>query len=123
MKTIIKESLENLIKDRYLLAILITLLLLAIISAIAIGFSIHPSDRQLVSHYSAFGITNFYKDQWFYGFTFVLFQLTAATLHVVLSIKLLMTKGRSLAVAFAWLGIIIILIGWITAASILGLPL
>jgi len=123
MKTVIKESFKKLIADRYLLVLLSSLLLLSITLAIIIGLSIHSSERQLPSHYSAFGITNFYKDQWFYAFVFVFFELTAAVLHIIISIKLLIIKGRSLAIAFAWFGIGIILMGWVTASAILSLPL
>lgn len=121
MKETIRESLKKLIADRYLLALVSLLILLAFFLAIIIGFSIHPSERQLISHYSAFGITHFYFDQWFYLLAFVAFELIVAALHTIISIKLLITKGHSLAIMFAWLGIGIILIGFVTTSTILGL--
>ena len=121
MKTFIKESFKKLIADRYLLALLSILVILAVIFSIIIGLSIHSSERQLISHYSAFGITHFYFDQWFYSFAFLAFQLIAAALHVVISIKLLNEKGRSLAILFAWLGIAVVTIGYLISATILGL--
>ncbi len=121
MKATILESLKKLIADRYLLALVSFSLLLAIVLAVSIGLSIQPSERQLISHYSAFGITHFYFDQWFYLLTFVLFELVVAVLHSIISVKLLIVKGHSLAVMFAWSGIGIILMGYITATTILGL--
>jgi len=121
MKTVILESLKRLIGDRYLLALVSLLILLAIVLSVFIGLSIQPSERQLISHYSAFGITHFYFDQWFYLLTFVAFELIVALLHAVISIKLLITKGHSLAVTFAWFGIGILLMGYVTASTILGL--
>ena len=109
MKKIISESLKKLIDDRYLLFLVTFLIVLAVGIAIIIGLSISSSERQLVSHYSAFGIRNFYTDQWFYLIVFVAFELIVAVLHSVISIKLLITKGHSLAVSFAWFGIFIIL--------------
>jgi len=121
MKTVIKESLKKLIDDRYLLVLVILMISLAIGLSVLIGLSISPSERQLVSHYSAFGITHFYFDQWFYLLTFVVFELAVAALHSIISIKLLIIKGHSLAIMFAWFGIAIILMGWVTASTILGL--
>ncbi|PIQ70559.1 hypothetical protein COV88_03870 [Candidatus Saccharibacteria bacterium CG11_big_fil_rev_8_21_14_0_20_41_19] len=121
MKTIIIKSLKDLIADRYLLALLSVLLLLALTFAVVIGLSIHPSERQLISHYSAFGITHFYFDQWFYMLSFVIFGIAAAVMHIVVAIKLLLIKGHSIAVMYAWFGIAVILLAWKTASTLLNL--
>ena len=121
MKTIILKSLKQLIADRYLLVLLSFLILLALSFSIIIGLSIHPSYTRQVSHYSAFGITHFYFDQWFYLLSFVLFGIVTAVLHVIISIKLLVVKSRSFAIMFAWFGIGIILLGWVTALTLLNL--
>jgi len=121
MKTTIKESLKQLIADRYLLVLVVLMILLAIVLSVFIGLSISPSERQLVSHYSAFGITHFYFDQWFYLLSFIFFELAVAVLHSIIAIKLLIVKGHSMAIMFAWVGIGIILMGWVTTSTILGL--
>jgi sensor domain CHASE-containing protein len=121
MKKLIKESLKQLVADRYLLILVALMLLLVVGVSISIGLSIHPSERQLVSHYSAFGITHFYFDQWFYSLVFIAFELIVAILHSVISVKLLITKGHPIAIMFAWLGIGIILVGYIITSTILGL--
>jgi hypothetical protein len=120
MKDTIKKSLKALVTDRYLLILLSVLALLALGFAIAIGLSIHSSDLQLVSHYTAFGMTHLYRDQWYYLVVFVLFELIVAILHIVISIKLLVIKGHSLAVAVAWYGVAVVVIGWIIALAVLN---
>ena len=121
MKNIIIKSLKELIADRYLLVLLLGLLLFTLIFAVTIGLSIHTSERQLISHYSAFGITHFYFDQWFYLLSFVLFGVIVAVLNVIISIKLMIVKGHSMAVMFAWFGIGIIALGWVASLAILNL--
>jgi hypothetical protein len=96
------------------------MLMLSVVAAIVIGLSIHSSELQLVSHYSAFGITHLYRDQWFYLSVFVVFEIVVAILHSIISIKLLIAKGRSLAVLFAWSGVGVVLLGWITAVAVLN---
>lgn len=119
MKTIIKQSLKQLVADRYLLVLLAVLFLLALIAALNISLSIHPSEIQVVSHYSAFG-GNFYKDQWFYLSVFAVFELIVAILHIIISVKLLIIKGHPVAIMFAWIGFGVILLGWITARAVLN---
>ena len=121
MKNNIIKSLKELIADRYLLVLLVGLVLLALIFTVSIGLSIHSSERQLISHYSAFGITHFYFDQWFYLLSFVFFGVVVAVLHVIIAIKLMIIKGHSLAVMFAWFGIGIIILGWVASLAILNL--
>ena len=89
--------------------------------AFNIGFSIKPSELQLVSHYSAFGITHFYSDQWFYLLLFPAFGIIFALINIVVSVKLLIVKGHPLAIMFAWFSISIILLAWITASSVLNI--
>lgn len=120
MNTIIKESFKQLIADKYLFVVLLLLVILSLVAATVIGLSIHPSELQLVSHYSAFGVTNLYRDQWFYLFVFVVYELVVAALHTVISVKLLVTKGHSIAILFAWLGVGLVAMGWITALAVLN---
>jgi len=120
IKTTIKDSLKQLIADRYLLILLSALILFTLSFAIIIGLSIRPSELQLVSHYSAFGSTHLYRDQWFYLFTFVGFGLITTVLNTIIAIKIFLVKGHSLATMFAWLSAGIILLAWITATSLLN---
>ena len=120
MKKVIQQSLRLLITDRYLLVFCSSLLLLAVSFAIYVGLSVQPSEIQLVSHYSAFGVTHLYRDQWYYLLSFGVFGLFAALIHIILAIKLFMVKGHSLAIMFVWLGIAIILLAWVTASAVIN---
>jgi hypothetical protein len=121
MKTIIKESLKKLFEDKYLFILSIVMLLTSIIFAIIISASVHPSELQLVSHYSAYGVTHLYRDQWFYLYSFVVFDIVVALLHILISIKLLIVKGHSFAITYAWIGMGVLVIGLITALSVLNI--
>lgn len=121
MKKIIKDSLKLLVADRYLLILSGVIALLAISFAIYIGVSVHPSELQLVSHCSAFGITHLYRDQWYYLLSFGAFGLFAAVIHIALAVKLLTIKGHSLAILFAWLGFAIIILAWVTAYAVINI--
>ena len=120
MKKSIQQSLQLLITDRYLVILCGSLILLAIAFAIYVGLSVHPSEIQLVSHYSAFGVTHIYRDQWYYLLSFGVFGILAAVIHTILAIKLFTIKGHSIAIMFVWLGIAITLLAWITTTAVIN---
>ena len=95
------------------------MILLSLIFTIIIGVSIQPSELQLISHYSSFGTKRIYTDQWFYLIVFALFELAVATLHSVIATKLLLVKGHSMAVMFAWIGVGIVILGFATALRVI----
>lgn len=120
MNTIIKESFKKLIDDRYLLVLSIFTFVLAIVFIVIVLMSIKPSELQLVSHYSAFGVTHLYRDQWFYLYVFAAFQIITMLFHILISVKLLVIKGHSFAISFLWLGLGIMTIGLIIALSVIN---
>lgn len=120
MKKIIQESFRQFITSRYLVTTSLGLLLLALIFALYIGLNVKPSELQLVTHYSAYGITHLYRDQWFYLLTFGLFGLFVAVSHILIAAKVFVMKGQSLAAMVLWLGISIILFAWVMAGTIIN---
>lgn len=110
MKQRIATSLQTLVADRSLLVVLGLFLFACIGILIYLGLSIHPSELQVVIHYTAFGTTNFYRDKWYYLLTFVALVVVMAAAHTMLVYRILQQKGRDLAVAFAWLGVILVVI-------------
>jgi len=119
-KTIFIQPIKELTTNRYLTTLSAILVLLSVAFIIYIGFSVRPSDLQLVTHYTAFGVTHLYRDQWFYLLSFAVFAALVAFLHVALTIKIYITKGHPLAVMFAWLGIGVIVFAWVVAISIIN---
>jgi hypothetical protein len=119
-KTNFIQSIKELVTNRYLTTLSIILVLLSVAFILYIILTVRPSDLQLVTHYSAFGVTHLYRDQWFYLLTFGGFAVLVAFFHIAIAIKLYITKGHPLALMFAWLGIGIIVFAWITAISIIN---
>lgn len=119
MKNQVITAVRIILRDRYLTVLLGVFLLGCLSLLIYLGFSIHPSDLQVVVHYTGYGSTNFYRDKWYYLGTFALLVIFIALLHSVLTYKLLQIKGRPLAVAFIWLGITVVVIATLLFYQIL----
>ena len=114
------QSIKELVTNRYLTVLSIVLVLLAVAFIIYIALTVRPSDLQLVTHYTAFGVTHLYRDQWFYLLTFIGFAVLTAFLHIAVAIKIYVTKGSPLAIMFLWLGIGVLIFAWIVAISIIN---
>ena len=110
MKKHIQTTLQTLLKDRYLSGLLAGFLALCFVTIVYLAFMIHASELQVVVHYTSFGTTNFYRDKWYYLLSFVAFMVMMAVVHTTVCLKLLEKRGRDLALAFAWLSILIVLI-------------
>ena len=120
LKTHFKESIKELLTNRYLTVLSVVIVALALAFLIYIIIAVRPSDLQLVTHYTAFGVTHLYRDQWFYLLSFAGFAVIAAFLHVAIALKLYLTKGHPLAIGFLWFGIGLLLFAWIAAISIIN---
>ncbi len=93
---------------------------LLIIAIIIIGaIYIRPSDLQVPVRYSAFGITHFYRDRWYYEVVFIVFALLVATFHTLISARLLEVKGKQFALGFLWLTVVILAISAVFILAIL----
>lgn len=120
MKKIIQESFSQLVSNRYLLVLSGLLILLALSFAIYVGINVRPSELQLVSRYSDFGVTHFYRAQWYNLLTFGVFGLFVAVMHVILAVKILIVKGHRIAILFAWLSVVIIIFAWMITYAVLN---
>lgn len=118
--TTIKTSLKELFTNRLLTTLSIVTVVLAILFVAYILLTVRPSELQLVTHYTAYGVTHLYRTQWFYLLGFAAFGILVAFFHIALAIKLYVTKGHPLAVMLAWLGIGIIIFAWFTSYSIIN---
>lgn len=106
----IKESFYNAISDRGYLTAFIVGALLLLTNLILCAVEIRPNDLQVPIRYSAFGITNIYRAQWYHELSFIAFLLLIFVLHTLISLKLFRIKNRSYAVAFQWLTAIMLAI-------------
>jgi hypothetical protein len=101
----IRETISEMLRDRAIVITLIIIGLLLVAIVIIAAIYIRPSDLQVPVRYSAFGITNFYRDKWYYELVLALFGFVMAGLHLAIGVKLYQIKGRELAYPFLWLTI------------------
>lgn len=118
LKNLIITSAKQLFTNRAMATLSVALLVLGVAFSLYIAFVVQPSDLQLVTHYSAYGVTHLYRSQWWYLLSFGAFGLLVAALHVAIALKIFLLKGHPLAVAFLWFGIGVVLFAWVVSVAI-----
>lgn len=113
MKQITKIDVKKAISDRWWISLVVVNMIVAVIVAVIIAFSIEPRETQVITHYSSFGITTFYRDYWYHLYGYVILSLIMAITNTLLSLKLMHIGKRDLALSLLWaslgmLGILII---------------
>lgn len=119
MKSDITNAVKLIFADRLVAVVILLLCLLCLAYCIYVGVSLRPNDLQVAVHYTAFGKTTFYREKWYYLITFVVFGALIATMHTALTVKLYTQGRRQVALLFAWLSILLVIIAWAITWSIL----
>lgn len=120
MKHTIKDYLRPIISDRYALVLTIILVLVGLVFMASIALSIRPTELQVVTHYTGFGLTNFYRDKWYYLISFVVFGLLFVVMHIAIACKLYVEKGRMLALGFLWFSVALLVLAWFIIRALLN---
>jgi hypothetical protein len=102
MKQITKKDAKEIIKDRWWSGLAIANAVMAVIVIAVIAAHIEPKETQVITHYSAYGITSFYRNYWYFLWGYALLELIIVLTHTALSLKLYHMKRRDLSLALLW---------------------
>jgi hypothetical protein len=99
--------------------LIIVFIIFCLAYSVYVGTSLRPSDLQVAVHYTAFGETSFYREKWYYLVSFIIFGIIVAVTHTALVAKLYLQGRREIALAFVWLSLLLVIIAWFIAWSVL----
>ena len=111
--------LHSVLADRWLSGLLIVNSIVMIGVIIAIAVMIEPRETQVITQYSAFGITGFYRGYWYSLWSYVAFELLLVIGNAAFSIRLAKLERRELALALLWLTIGLSILTFLLARSII----
>lgn len=107
-----KTAFKQALSDRgFLIAWIVSLVVFLAILVLCV-VEIRPSDLQVPIRYSAFGITNIYRAQWYYELAFAIFAIVVTTVHTLVAVRLYTLKNRDIARAFLWLTSVVLAIAF-----------
>jgi uncharacterized membrane protein HdeD (DUF308 family) len=121
MKHILLSTSKQVLSDRPLAILCISIILLSVLYVIYVSFSISPTELQIATRYSAFGETQYYRNKWFYLLTFIGFGIATSIMHVAIIAKLKSRDMRPLAIAFGALAILLGIICFLWTYSVLNI--
>ncbi|HET8690063.1 MAG TPA: hypothetical protein VFL81_01355 [Candidatus Saccharimonadales bacterium] len=116
-----RQTFQEVYKDRSFIIVSLLMLLLVLAAIVLTAYFVRPSDFQLPNRYSAFGVTNIYRGNWYYAFNFLGLSVLIAIVNSFVSLKLYASKGRRLALSYLWLSFLTLVVTVITMAAILRL--
>lgn len=113
-----KAAFKQVFADRGFLAAWIVSLLFFIAIAVLCIIEIRPSDLQVPIRYTAFGITNIYRAQWYSELGFAAFAILVMGLHTFVAVRLYDLRNRDIARGFMWLTAIMLAIAFLIFLAI-----
>lgn len=114
-------SVKAVLADRLITALAVVLVLLAAGYCVYVGLSLRPSDLQVAVHYTSFGGTSFYRDKWYYLINFIVIGALVGIMHTALIIKLYIQGRRQIALLFAWLSLLVMVIAFFLTRAVLNI--
>jgi len=115
----VKNILLEAAKSRIFVALWVLMLVETIVLVIMIATNIYPRQLQIPIHFDAFSTEQYFRDQWFYLFSFIIFGIGVFFVNSLISLKILDIKGRHLALSFLWITIAVLFIVTVLIAAIL----
>ena len=117
----IGSILQQVSKDRALVASWLFLGVLVLIVVLLLAFRIHPTELNTQTRYNAFSAHYIYTNPWYNLLPLALFSLMVLVLHTVIAIKLYLGSSKYMARLFLWLSIMVVIIGAFVGSAVLGL--
>ena len=108
MKHIFKQSFKDLLNNRRIMAALVVAILLTIGISTYVALTIEASDLRVITHYTAYGVTHFYRDSWTYLLSFIGAAFVTTIFSIGISVKLISQDREPLALLFSCLSIAIL---------------
>lgn len=77
-------------------------IVVGLIVVISIAVNIEPRETQVITHYTSFGITGFYRSYWYHLWSYVLLEIIILVAHGAISLKLFQLQRRDFALSILW---------------------
>lgn len=119
MKTRFLTATKEILADRRIFLFALAIITIVIVYILYVAFSLHPSDVQIATHYSAFGETHYYRNKWHYMLSFIGFAVMIGVVHLAILLRFVREGFRPLAIAFAWFSLGLLLMAFIFTHSVL----
>lgn len=119
MKQELITTIKSIMTDRSYFSLMVAVITVALLYMLYVVLSVESRDIQVVTQYSGFGQSHFYRSSWFYLYGFAGLGLVIGVSHAVIMAKLFRYERRLVGMIFGWQSLLLILIATIYTYKIL----
>ena len=105
--------------DRPYFSLMVAVFMTALVYAFYVILSVESRDIQVVTHYSGFGESHFYKTSWQYLYGFAALGVVIAFAHTSIMAKLFKYERRALGMLFGWQTLLLLFLAGVYTYKIL----
>lgn len=114
----IKDILKPISKDRLMIFLMILNIILGVAFFVSTILGVQVYDRLIYARYTIFGGERFYKDVWYSRIFLASLGLIVAFVHNAIIAKIYTVAGRKMALFFAAITILLVIISSLMVAAI-----
>lgn len=119
MKQQALKTLQAIMADRPYFSLMVAVAISAGLYMLYVILSVESRDIQVVTHYSGFGESHFYRTSWYYLYSFAGIGLITGVVHVAVMAKLFKYERRMLGMLLGWLTLLLLFIAVVYTHKVL----
>lgn len=105
MKRELVTNVKAVLRDRWIMGLLIANIIFAIVVVVVLAFHIQPRETKVITQYSAFGITGLYRNYWYTLWFYAILEIVSVVGYGLLAVKLVKLDRRQLGISLLWASI------------------
>lgn len=110
-------------QDRWFVGLAIANGVIALAVLLGLALTITPKETQVITQFSSFGVTGFYRYYWYHLWNYGLLELLLVVGHSLLAMKLLHLERRDMALALLWTTLLLSVMVFLFARSIINIAI
>lgn len=120
MRHTISTTLKTIMADRSFFSLLVAVVAVAVLCSVYVTLSIESRDIRIVTQYSGFGESHFYRTPWYSLYNFGALFLVTGLVNAATMAKLYSYERRSFAAYIGWTTLILFVIGVAYTVKVFG---
>lgn len=120
MKHSISSTIKTIMADRPFFSLMVAVAMAAVVYAVYVTLSIESRDIQVVTQYSGFGESHFYKAPWYSLYLFGALGLIIGITNVAAMAKLYSYERREFGVYIGWITLLLFAMAVVWTAKVFG---
>ncbi|MDO4781158.1 MAG: hypothetical protein Q4A34_02095 [Candidatus Saccharibacteria bacterium] len=121
MKRNVLAFLAPALRDRWFVGLMIANGIAALVIIGGLFIFIEPKETQVITHYTIFGTTNYYRGYWYSLWLYGVLAVIMVAGHLLLAAKLYQSHSREASLGLLWLGIGMLGLLWLMAMPVINI--